>query len=241
MSDPIIDISSLARKTKKYRQNKKSLIWPARCLVIGQPGTGKTTITANLVLNPTLRLIFDKLYIYATDLEDDKYQYIKSKFEKVEEKLSKKYETEVKILHMGSSLGEIIPVDDLDRNLQHMVIIDDFLAHVNDKDHSKVTDYWIRSRRMNCFCAYLSQSYYAVPKILRESTNYVILFKVNNSFDLNAIHRDLIRGMPLDKFKELYYELIDSNKHGYVVIDLITNDMSQQIRTTLAPKKSNLG
>lgn len=239
MSDPIIDISSLCKKKIKYRQNKNSFMTPARCLIIGQPGTGKTTFVGNLVLNGKLKLIYDDLYIYATDLEDDKYQFIKEKFEKIEEKLSKKYDQDVKILHMASTLGEIKPVDDLDRNLQHLIIIDDFLAHANDKDHSVITSYWIRSRRMSCFCAYLSQSYYGVPKILRESTNYVVLFKINNSFDLNSIHRDLIRGMSLDEFKKLYYELIQKNKHGYVVIDLVTNDLSQQVRTTIAPKTHN--
>lgn len=237
MTDPIIDFSKLGKKKIKYRQNPKSLNWPSRVLVVGLPGSGKTTITANLILSPELKLIYDKLYIYATDLEDDKYQLIKEKFEKVEEKLSKKHDREVKILHMASTLADVIPVDDIDRTLQNLVVFDDFLAKVNEKEHSKVTDYWIRSRRMNAVCLYLTQSYFATPKILRESTNYVILFKVNNSFDLNAIHRDLIRGLSLDDFKTLYYDLINKSRFGYVVIDMTCSDLSQQVRTTLAEHK----
>ena len=237
MSDPIIDFSKLGKKKVKYRQNARSLIHPSRILVVGLPGSGKTTITANLILSPELKLIYDKLYIYATDLMDDKYQLIKEKFEKVEEKLSKKHKQDVKILTMGDKLSDVLPVDDLDRDIQNLVIFDDFLAHASDKEHFKVTDYWIRSRRMNATCLYLTQSYFGTPKILRESTNYVILFKVNNSFDLNAIHRDLIRGLNLDDFKKLYYELINSSRYGYVVIDLITGDLTQQVRTTLAPTK----
>lgn len=236
MSDDIINFDLLIKKKQKYRQNKNSLTWPNRVVIAGQPGTGKTTLACQFILNPKIRLYYDRIYIFAADLLDTKYQLIKQKFEKMEKKIREETGDEsFQMLWMENDLSKVPSVDSMDRDLQNLIIFDDFVTKANDKSHDIVTDYWIRSRRANCFCMYLSQSWYKTPKIVREATNVAILFRINNSFDISAIHRDLCQSMKLPEFKTMFYDTLKENKHGFVVIDM--SDPDAPIRSTICPPK----
>ena len=47
--------------------------WPYRMLIIGPSGSGKTNTLLNLIQQNNN--IIDKIYLYAKDLEEPKYQY----------------------------------------------------------------------------------------------------------------------------------------------------------------------
>ena len=53
---------------------------PYRILIIGGSGTGKTNVLLNLTNN---QQDIDKIYLYAKDLYEDKYQYLINKRERV--------------------------------------------------------------------------------------------------------------------------------------------------------------
>ena len=53
---------------------------PYRILIIGGSGTGKTNALLNLINN---QQDIDKIYLYAKDLYEDKYQYLINKRESV--------------------------------------------------------------------------------------------------------------------------------------------------------------
>jgi hypothetical protein len=231
--DPIINFSDFVKHGKRI-ENPNSFKATKRLLVIGQPGTGKTNIVTQLVLNPVLRLKYSQIHIYAADLLDDKYVLIEKYFRKEEKRLSKIAGEPVKILHMADKLSDVIPLEEIDRTQQTLVIFDDFLAEAKSKDHKIVEDYWFRSRRLGCFCVYISQSFFGVPKGIRLATDYIILFAVNDDYDIDAIHKRFIRSMPLDVFKQTYKDNMAENDHGYIVISCIPSEKDQQIRLTFA-------
>ena len=76
---------------------------------------------------------------------------------------------------------------------QTLVIFDDMCVE-SESAHSKVNNLYIRGRKMlnmkGISCLYLSQSYYQVPKILREQSSILILKKINGKYDIDAILRD---------------------------------------------------
>jgi hypothetical protein len=236
-ADPIINFDLLIKKKSKAKQNKNSFPFPGTCIAYGLPGSGKTNWICQFILSPRFHLFFDRLFIYASDLYDEKYQFIKEKFEDVEAKLSKKTKQTVKLLYMASDLTQVIPVDDLDRTKQNLVIFDDMIERARGKEHEIVTSYFTRSRRMNCFVFYATQSYFEIPRVQRTSCNYLVLFRINNLFDLKAVHRDVMASTPIDEFIKMYYEVLDNNPFGYVIIDLKTSDPKNKIRSTIAPKK----
>ena len=77
---------------------------PDRCfrmLICAPSGSGKTNLLLHMINKPLL--FFDKIYLYAKNLQQNKYQYLLKKFEP----LSKKYGYNI----IEASNGEIIPFD----------------------------------------------------------------------------------------------------------------------------------
>ena len=55
--------------------------WPYRKLIIGPSGSGKTSYLLNSIQKDSN--IIDKIYLYAEDLEEPKYQYLIEKKRKI--------------------------------------------------------------------------------------------------------------------------------------------------------------
>ena len=58
--------------TVTSKNDKKA--WPYRKLVMGPSGSGKTNTLLNLIQQDNN--IIDKVYLYANDLEEPKYQFL---------------------------------------------------------------------------------------------------------------------------------------------------------------------
>ena len=64
--------------SNKKKSSSENDDWPFRMLIIGPSGSGKTKILLHLIdkLHP-----IDKIYLYAKDTDEDKYQYLINKRE----------------------------------------------------------------------------------------------------------------------------------------------------------------
>ena len=67
---PHIKIFNLDHVTTKSNNNN----WPYRMLIIGPSGSGKTNLLLDLIQQDNN--IIDKIYLYAKDLEEPKYQFL---------------------------------------------------------------------------------------------------------------------------------------------------------------------
>ena len=95
----------------------------------------------------------------------------KSKAEPIYEYLEDKYKKnkEVKIMEFKDGLPDI---DKMDKEQQRLLVFDDL---VNEKDQKTICEAFIRARKKNCSLCYLTQSYYAVPKMIRNNLTYIII------------------------------------------------------------------
>ena len=55
--------------------------WPYRMLIIGPSGSGKTNALLNLIQEQDNENPIDRIYLYAKDLSEPKYQFLIKKFE----------------------------------------------------------------------------------------------------------------------------------------------------------------
>ena len=94
-------------------------------------------------------LYYDKVYLYAKNLDQSKYQNLMDIFQPISNEAG--YDV------IEASNDQIIPVSDLNDDNQKLVIFDDFVCEKNQKP---LIDYFIRGRHKNCSIIYLSQSYF---------------------------------------------------------------------------------
>ena len=103
-------------KQSDYKQ--KVPFMPDRCftrLVFGPSGSGETNL-----LNMIYRLLyFEKVYLYAKNLQQSKYQHLIDLFEPISEKAGYPI--------IEASKDKIIPLDKMPCDNQKLVIFDDYL------------------------------------------------------------------------------------------------------------------
>ena len=134
-----------------------------RMLICGPSGWGKTNLLLDILLKPLIQ--YDKIYLYSKSLEQEKYEYLRKRFEEVSDQVG--YDV------MVCSNDEVVPLDDLPIHNQKLVIFDDFFCL---KNQDRFIEYFIRGRNKNCFVIYLSQSFYKTPKDIRLNCSHFCLF-----------------------------------------------------------------
>ena len=121
-----------------------------RMLICGPSNSGKTNILLHMLYK---LLTYDKIYLYAKNLHQDKYQYMIDDFD---ERVNP-----VTGYDVIEGANDVIPLEVLPTDNQKIVIFDDMVCESNQRD---IIEYFINGRHRNCSVIYLSQSYFKVPK-----------------------------------------------------------------------------
>jgi len=210
LSVPIINYDN----DKEEFLNKHVLVplWPFRLLICGSSGCGKTNLLMNLIYN---YLYYNKIYIYAKDLTESKYQMLQDFFEEVNETMKDETGEDFQVAIFSSSKDDIVNVDDLDKEYQNLIIFDDF---VTESDQHLIIDLFIRSRKKNCSLIYLTQSYFSTPKDIRLQCNYFIFYNISNERELTEIQRDHCLDVDKESFKK-YFNKATSEPYSFFLID----------------------
>ena len=171
-----------------------------RMLICGNSGSGKTNLLYHMLIKPLL--YYDEIYLYARNLEQDKYQNLIQKMAELSRKLG--YE----ILHVSND--EITPVTEMDYEDNQKIVI--FHDYVCDKNQKTIIDYLAQGRQKNCSVIYLSQSFYKTPIDIRINCSHYCLYHFPSSNNTNMISRDL--GVD----KELY-KLATKKPYSFLYVD----------------------
>ena len=136
---------------------------PYRILIIGGSGSGKTNALLNLIENqPDI----DKIYLYAKDPYEAKYQYLINKRESVginhfnDPKAFIEYSNDMQDVYKN------IDEYNTDKERKILIVFDNMIADMinNKKLNSIVTELFIRGRKLNISLVFTTQSYLKVPK-----------------------------------------------------------------------------
>lgn len=149
-----------------------------RMLISGPSGSGKTNTLMHMLLEPLI--YYDKLYLYAKNLEQGKYQDLIEKFDNISDQVG--YQV------LETSNDKIIPVSQLDNELQKVIIFDDYIC---DKNQGPLIEYFIRGRHKNCSVIYLSQSFYKTPKDIRLNCSHFCIYEFPSNNERGLITREL--------------------------------------------------
>ena len=190
-------------------KNEHNLHWPYipdhpnRILIIGGSGSGKTNTLLNLINN---QLDIDKVYLYAKDLYEDKYQYLVNKRERVG--INHLNDPKAFIEYSNDIHGIYKNINNYNPNKENklMIVFDDMIADMisNKKLNSIVTELFIRCRKLNISLVFISQSYFKVPKDVRNNSTHFFIMEIPNKRGLQQIAINHSSDVNTKDFIEIY-------------------------------------
>ena len=188
---------------------------PDRCfrmLICGPSGSGKTNTLMHMTYN---LLYFDKIYLYAKNLEQSKYRNLMKEFEPWSEEAG--YDI------IEASNDKIIPVKNLNGDNQKIAIFDDFVC---DKNQKPIENYFIQGRHKNCCAIYLSQSYYKTPKDIRLNCSHFVIYDFPSTNEKSLICRE-------NNVSEQLYERATRDPYDFIYINKPKKQVKKNFNETI--------
>lgn len=178
---------------------------PFRMAIIGASGSKKTNTLMNIlhIMNDT----FQKIEIYCRCADEPLYNFLRetipSDMLTIHEGLKELNRSDLNI-KFGDKKATLIVFDDI----------------CLEKDQSKISELYIRGRKLNCSCIYISQKYFSIPVEVRGQLNYVIIKKISGKGDLKRVIGDSSLSLSVDEVFELYKYCIGQGSDDWLMIDL---------------------
>ena len=189
----MIDFDDCTNENKIEHNSKWLYIpdHPYRILLVGGSGSTKTNALLNLINNqPDI----DKIYLYAKDPYEAKYQYLIKKLEKLGSDHFKDRKAFMEYSNDMEDVYKNIENYNPGKKRKILIVFDDMIADmVNNKALNPVaTELFIRGRKPNISIVFMTQSYFKVPKDVRLNSIHFLSreFQIKESFNkfLQIIH-----------------------------------------------------
>ena len=158
---------------------------PYRILIIRGSGSGKTDSLFNLIRQ---QADIDKIYLYAKDPYEAKYQFLINKRESTGLKHCNDYKAFIE--YSNDIDGIYKNIEEYNPNKKQN--INGFYGMIADKTSNKklnsiVTELFIRGRKLDISLVFITQSYFAVPKDIRLTSTHYFITKIPNIGELQHI------------------------------------------------------
>ena len=159
---------------------------PYRILIIRGSDSGKTNLLLNLIeKQPDI----DKIYLYAKDPYEAKYQYLINKREEIG---INHFNDSKAFIDYSNDINDVYEnIDDYnpDKENKILIVFDDMISDMihNKKLKSIVTKLFIRGRKLSISLAFITQSYFKVSKDVRLNTSHFFIAKIQNKRELQQI------------------------------------------------------
>ena len=141
--------------------------WPYRMLKIRPSGSGKTNASLNLIQKQNNINPIDKIYLYAKDLSESKYQFL---IEKLENAGIKNYNDPTAFIEYSNTIDDVFSnIYDYNpkRKRKILIVFDDMISDImtNKRFQAIIKELFTRCRKLNISLVFITQSYFFVPKL----------------------------------------------------------------------------
>ena len=200
----MINLDSITNENNKKHNEKWPYIpdHPYRILIIGGSGSGKTNALINLINEQN---DIDKIYLYARDLSEPKYEYLIKKREDAGIKHVNNSNAFIECSNMMDDVYENINDYNLSRKRKILIAIDDMIADImkNKKFKAIINELFIRCRKLNILLVFITQSCFPIPKDVRLNSTHYLIMKINNRRELRNIVTDHSADIDYQDFKKI--------------------------------------
>ena len=199
------------------KNENKDNNWPFRMLIIGPSGPGKTNTLVHLInnLNP-----IDKIYLYAKDLSEPKYEFLINKREQAG---IKNLNDPHAFIEYSNGMDDVLDdINNYNKNRDKKVIIvfDDMIADIEYNKNFKrmIKELFYRARKINVSIVFITQSYFRVLKDPRLDSTHYILMKIGNKKELKSIAEEKSGHLDSKDFLKMY-NYCTSKPYSFMTID----------------------
>ena len=152
-------------------------------MIICGSGSGKTNSLLNLINQQDH---IDKIYLYAKDLSEPKYEFL---IKKREDAGTKHFSHPNAFIECSNTMDDVYEnINDYNPNRKRKILIvfDDMIADImtNKKFQAIIKELFIRCRKLNISLVFITQSYFSVPKDVRLNSTHNLIMKINNRKEL---------------------------------------------------------
>ena len=190
---------------------------PYRILILGGSRSGKTNTLLNLINNQSDT---DKIYLYAKDLYEDKYQFLIKKRENIGLKHFIDPKSFIEYSNDMRDVYKNINHDNPNKENKILIIFDNIIADMinNKKLNLIVTKLFIRGRKLNISLVFIMQSYFKVPKDVRLNTTHFFIMKIPNKREFQQIVLNHSSDIDFKDFVRIYKKYTDE-PYSFLVND----------------------
>jgi hypothetical protein len=154
---------------------------------------------------------FSDILVLTKDADEPLYNFLKLKSSQIQIK---------------EGLHNLPDLKKFDKDENHLVVIDDLVLA---KDQTQVCDYFIKCRKSNVTIVYISQSFFKIPIIVRQNSNYMIILKAGNKRSLNLMLSEFSVGCSKAQLLGMY-EYATAEKLNAFIIDVEESDPDHKFR-----------
>ena len=191
----------------KYDQKGTVFKHPFRAVINGPSGSGKTTVAGNITLD---HCAFDTLTIYASNPDQEIFANLKAHIEKKVKEIKGDIDD---YFHISNEIDR--DPSDYDKDLQHLVIIDDMVSQDDKKNGNKAGAFFRRGRPNNISVIAIVQRLYNVNQDVRSNFNYYIEFGGTLPKDKLEVMKYVVGGdMERGLFDSIYHRATTKQFQG---------------------------
>ena len=190
-------------------------------LIIGPSGSGKTNTLLHLINN--LHPI-DKIYLYAKDLADPKYEFLINKREQAGIKILNDPHVFIEYSDDMNDVYADISNYNKKRENKVLAVFDDMIADIKyNKNFKKmIKELFYRGRKINISIVFITQCYFRALKDARLNSTHYILMKVGNKKELRSIAEEKSGNIDYKNFLKMY-NYCTSKPYCFMTIDARPN------------------
>ena len=191
--------------------------WPFRMLIIGPSGSGKTNTLIHLINN--LHPI-DKIYLYAKDIDEKKYQFLINKREQAGLKNLNDPKAFIEYSNDMSDALDDIKNYNKNRDKKVLIVFDDMISDIEyNKDFKKaIKELFYRGRKINISLVLITQSYFRALKDIRLNITHYILMKICNKRELKIIAEENSGHLDYKDFLKIF-NYCTKEPYSFMLID----------------------
>jgi len=188
-------------ETENPNYDSHNIELPFRMCVVAPSGSGKTNFLMNLIREFSKgKGTFQDITIVTSNKDEPLYNWLDENFD---------------MIRVVEGMQNTPKLDDMDKEENHLVVWDDLVL---SKDQKKSENYFMRARKMNCSVAYLSQSYYDIPKFVRKNSSYLVILDLGGSKrEQTAILNEWSTDLDKDELTAIYKDATSEHMRPLII------------------------